>query len=61
MKVTYDKDQRQDAKEKKSGLFTIDIDRRASGGCRITMQGLASEAELSKLDNVIRKLVRLKQ
>ena len=58
MKVIYNKDHRQDAKEKKSGLFTIDIDRRASGGCRITMQGLASEAELSKLDNVIKKLVK---
>lgn len=55
--VTYTKEQRQQARDKKSGVFTIDIDRRACNGPRITLQGLSSEKQLSRLLDVLHGLI----
>ncbi len=58
MTVIYTKSQRSQAKEEKSGLFTIDIDERANNGPRITVSGLASEKRIAILQKMLSKFVK---
>ena len=57
MAVSYTKSQRSQAKQEKSGLFTIDTDDRVNGEARVTLSGLASKKRMKKLRKILRRFI----